>query len=59
MLVDVGERWARNALGYVDGQGNWTQAVATNGDAVMLRIVVEEGVGRVVWFGDGEHQLES
>lgn len=59
MLVGGGERWAQGALGCVGGRGNWAQAVATDGDTVMLRMVVEEGAGRVVWFGDREHQLES
>ena len=39
--------------------GTGKRAVWTNGDRVMLVVMVETPVDRVVRFGHGEHQLEK
>jgi UDP-glucuronate 4-epimerase len=33
--------------------------MGTNGDMVMLWVMVETLVGRAVWFGHGEYQLKN
>jgi UDP-glucuronate 4-epimerase len=38
---------------------NGKRARGTNGDAVMLLVMVARRVDRVVWCGHGEYQLES
>ncbi len=39
--------------------GTGKREVWTNGDAVMLRVMVETSADRLVWFGHGECQLEN
>lgn len=63
MLPGVGERLAGAVLGCVGGQANWEHGMLTDVDIVrggaMLGCVVEESARRVVWFSDGEPQLEN
>ena len=60
-LVD---RWAGGQLGWRDsgsvgGQRNWETGTWTNVDSVLLMVMVEKRAASVVWYGDGQYQLES
>lgn len=59
----VGEQRQLGGASYVGVLKNWDTGGGDKGGhgiaAVMLELVVEPKPGGVIWFSDGEHQLET